>query len=116
MNFYSRYVSLCNKVGKSPSKVALEIGAAKATVNRWKNGSLPTDATAQKIADYFGVTVAYLKGEEEMPQSAEKPTDPRIGELTEEELDIIEDLRRLALADQDRVRRIIKSFSAPDEK
>ena len=116
MNFYSRYVSLCNQVGKSPSKVALEIGAAKATVNRWKNGSSPTDATVQKIADYFGVTVAYLKGEEEMPQNAEKPTNPRIGELSEDEIDLIADLRRLAEADHDTIRRMIKSFSSSGEK
>lgn len=72
---------MCNNVGKSPSKVALEIGAAKATVNRWKNGSMPTDATAQKIADYFDVTTAFLKGEEEQKES---PTTQTGGEALKE--------------------------------
>ena len=73
VNFYNNYVHLCNHIGKSPSKVAQEIGVAKATVNRWKNGSLPTDATAQKIADYFGITVEELHGIE-MSKNEESPT------------------------------------------
>ena len=65
MNFYDKYVELCNERGKSPSAVAIEIGLAKPTVNRWKNGSLPTDATLARIASYFGVSVAYLMGKED---------------------------------------------------
>lgn len=62
MNFYDNYISLCNQAGKSPSAVALEIGLTKPTVNRWKNGSTPTDATIRRVADYFGVSIASLKG------------------------------------------------------
>ena len=63
MNFYESFISLCNKVGKTPSRVVLEIGLSKPTVNRWKNGSTPTDATAMKVAEYFGVSVQDLIGE-----------------------------------------------------
>ena len=63
--FYDNYVRLCNSVCKSPSAVALEIGFKKSTVTRWKNGSNPTDATLQKIADYFGITVDALMGNEQ---------------------------------------------------
>ena len=63
MNFYERFVGLCNKVGKTPSRVAVEVGLSKPTVNRWKNGSTPTDATAMKIAEYFGVSIQELTGE-----------------------------------------------------
>lgn len=65
MNFYNRYVEMCNKIGKSPSAVAIEIGLSKPSVYRWKNGGFPTDATALKIASYFGVSVTYLLGKEE---------------------------------------------------
>lgn len=58
--FYDNYIRMCNSVNKSPSAVALEIGIAKPTVNRWKNGSRPTDATVQKIADYFSVSADSL--------------------------------------------------------
>ena len=60
MNFYHTFVDLCNSKGKAPSRVALDIGISKASVNRWKNGSMPSDATKQKIANYFGVSVASL--------------------------------------------------------
>ena len=63
MNFYERFVGLCNKVGKTPSRVAVEVGLSKPTVNRWKNGSTPTDATAMRIAEYFGVSIQELTGE-----------------------------------------------------
>lgn len=63
MNFYDNFLRLCNKVGKSPSKVLLEMGGTKSAVTRWKNGGMPTDATIQKIADYFGVQVSDLMGD-----------------------------------------------------
>ena len=63
--FYDNYVRLCNSVSKSPSAVALEIGIAKPTVSRWKDGGKPTDATALKVADYFGVPISELTEEKE---------------------------------------------------
>lgn len=63
--FYKNYLRLCNSVRKSPSAVALEIGIAKPTVSRWKDGGKPTDATALKVADYFGVPVSELTEEKE---------------------------------------------------
>lgn len=63
MVFYENYVKLCNSVGKSPSAVAVELKLGKPSVTRWKNGAEPRDATLQKIADHFGVTVEFLKGE-----------------------------------------------------
>lgn len=64
VNFYNNFIRLCNEAGKSPSKVALEIGTTKPSVTRWKNGSRPSDATLQKIADYFNVSTDYLLGVE----------------------------------------------------
>jgi transcriptional regulator with XRE-family HTH domain len=63
VNFYDNFVKLCNSVGKSPSRVVLDIGGTKSAVTRWKNGSNPTDATAMKIAEYFGVSMQELTGE-----------------------------------------------------
>lgn len=78
MNFYGRYVEMCNRIGKSPSAVAIEIGLSKPSVNRWKNGGSPTDATAQKIASYFGVSVGYLLGEEKEKKKPQCSTQSRI--------------------------------------
>ena len=71
MNFYENYVRLCNSVGKSPSAVAIELKLGKPSVSRWKSGTNPRTATLLKIADYFGVTVEYLKGEEAKKDPAE---------------------------------------------
>lgn len=71
MNFYDKYLEMCNKVGKAPSAVALEIGLSKPSVNRWKNGGMPTDATVSKLASYFGVSVTYLMGKEEKNPTTE---------------------------------------------
>lgn len=71
MAFYENYLRLCEKAGKTPSAAALEMGLSKPTVNRWKNGGGATDATALKVASYFGVTVEELTGEE--PKQKEKP-------------------------------------------
>ena len=60
--FYDNYIRLCNGIGKSPSAVAEEIGLKKATVTGWKRGSMPTDATLRKLADYFGISPEELTG------------------------------------------------------
>lgn len=65
--FYDNFVRLCNKINKSPSCVASEIGLSRASVSGWKNGKKPTDATVIKLADYFGVSVDYLLGNEKKP-------------------------------------------------
>ena len=62
--FYDEFIKLCNSISKSPTAVAKEIGFAGAHVNKWKNGSTPTDATIFKICDYFGLPYDYFSGEQ----------------------------------------------------
>lgn len=62
-SFYEKYLELCASVDKTPSGAALEMGLSKPTVNRWKKGGGITDATARKVAAYFGVPVDYLTGQ-----------------------------------------------------
>lgn len=42
----------------------------------WKKGHMPSDVTIKKIADYFGVSVEYLKDEEQknIPSNQQVPT------------------------------------------
>ncbi len=61
--FYSRFLEKCNEVNKTPSAVVVAIGLSKSAVTRWKAGNLPTDATIEKLADYFGVSSEWLSGE-----------------------------------------------------
>lgn len=49
--------------------VCSELGLSTAIATKWKNGSIPRDTTLLKIADYFGVSVEYFKGEPERAQA-----------------------------------------------
>ena len=82
MSFYSNFLSMCNSIEKTPSKVVTEVGLKKSAVTRWKAGGNPTDATAKKIADYFGVPVEGVAGEKENapPQRGGRALD---GEITD---------------------------------
>lgn len=92
MNFYDKYVELCNKIKKSPSAVAIEIGLSKPSVHRWKKGGNPTDATAAKLADYFGVPVTYLLGKEEQ----KNPTTEIDSGITKAKADLIKKVMQMS--------------------
>ena len=66
--FYDEYCKLCNKVGKSPSAVAMEMGFQKSSLSRWKHGMIPRRANLLKIAAYFDVDVSLF-------EEKEKPAD-----------------------------------------
>lgn len=62
--FWTNYYLLCKQIGKSPSAVAKEIGMkSTGTVSAWKKGRMPEMPTLERIAEYFGITVADLLGE-----------------------------------------------------
>lgn len=69
--FYDEFIKLCNSISKSPTAVAKEMGFAGAHVNKWKNGSTPTDATVFKICDYFNLPHDYFSTSEEEKAPAE---------------------------------------------
>ena len=62
--FYETFVELCKLRGVSPSAVAEAIGASRKAASGWKNGSVPRNATMLKLAEYFGVSVECMKGNE----------------------------------------------------
>ena len=85
--FYNNYVSLCNIKGLSPSAAAEAMGFKRSVVSRWSKGTQPRQATLQKIADYFGVTVEYLSGEAE--EQNKKPGQSNLAGLSEEKQQLI---------------------------
>lgn len=115
--FYDNYIRLCNSVNKTPSAVAVEMGISKTSVNRWKNGSYPTDATMLRIASYFGVTVeelskgklkentALLDGESDGKQK-ETPT-PDNGSERKDLDDLIERIKQSDDQTIEMIRRIV---------
>lgn len=99
--FYERFCELCIEHNTVPTEAAKSIGLSNAAQTGWKNGGKPRETTYRKLAQKFGVSVAYLKGEsdEKNPQSKndrgsknEIPTNQEIGrddDVTKELLDII---------------------------
>ncbi len=70
---YEIFVQLCKEQCVTSYRVSKATGISQAALSTWKTGSsVPRDSTLKKIADFFGVSLAYLKGEstERMPFSA----------------------------------------------
>lgn len=101
--FYDNYIRLCNSIGKAPSAVAIEIGISKPTVNRWKNGGSPTDATLQKIADYFGVPASDLLGKDKQKKPA-----PKKDELGYSDMELLDAYERADEATKKAIRLLLK--------
>lgn len=70
---YDNIISLCESRGIKGGKMCTDTGISKGLLTDLKMGrrSGVSAVTAQKIANYFGVSVGYLLGEEEQK---EKPT------------------------------------------
>lgn len=67
MTLYEKVQDLCKKEGFEISNLGDKLGIAisRGSISKWKNGAVPRASTVKAIADYFGVTVAYLMGKEE---------------------------------------------------
>lgn len=96
MTFYEKYVQLCNQVDKSPSAVAIELKLGKPSVSRWKTGSKPRDSSILKVANYFGVSPEWLKGETDDPSAGIKkglvPKDEAVGSAKQKLLALVDGL------------------------
>lgn len=69
--FKKIFTKLCNERGLAPSAVCELVGLSNSAYSKWDETSVPRTATLYRIAEYFNVSVAYLKGEED----AHIPTD-----------------------------------------
>ena len=107
--FYENFLKLANLKNKSPSAVALECGLKKSTVTKWKRGGNPTDATARRIADYFGVTIDYLmRGEAEAFENKKSPAPSGEAKLSDIEFALWGELRDLDDEDKEELLRDAK--------
>ena len=102
--FWTQYQALCQKAGKSPNGVAKELGLSSGTVTFWKNGKIPKSDTLKKIADFFGVTVDYLLGNEEKEKNLPSPAQS----LNETEAELVKAFRSAAPETQDAVLRVLQ--------
>ena len=97
--FWEIFLSLCYKRGVTPTHVVKEAKIAAGSVTKWKSGIMPRQPTIKKIADYFGVSVEYLLGNEKGPDTDAEPENgliicrngtKEIRHMTEEELAVFD--------------------------
>ena len=73
---YKNILFLCTQKGIKGGKMCTDLGISKGTLTDLKMGRRTgvSATTAQKIADYFGVTVGYLLGSEKK-ETEKAPTE-----------------------------------------
>lgn len=68
-----RIVDLTERYGTSGAFIARLCGKSRSLIAGWKDGkAAPTDSDLVAIADLYGVSVAYLRGEVDVPESSVK--------------------------------------------
>lgn len=70
--FWERFEQLCKKNGSKPNPVVKELGLSNSITTKWKNGAIPNGEILLKIADYFNVSIDYLMGRTDNPDSHKK--------------------------------------------
>lgn len=73
MTVYDRIKELAEKRKMTVSEVEQALGMGTNSLYAWKK-KIPNGASLEKAADYFGVTVDYLLGREEL-RNKKKPID-----------------------------------------
>ena len=118
MDLYDRIRELCDMRGVSFRKVERSIGIGHSSINRWHT-QMPKADTLQKVADYFGVSVAYLLGNEEKNEP-EYYIDPEVAQIAQElkdrpELKVLFDAsRNVKKEDIELVATMIRRMSGDD--
>lgn len=98
---YNNIKSLCDERGVKPGRMCVELGMSKSILTGLKNGTkknIQTD-TAQKIADYFGVTVdRVLVAEKETAAPKDDGLSPMESQLMEYVRALTDDQKKMLLA------------------
>lgn len=69
--------SLRKSKGLTQSELAHIIGISQNNYSYWENGKVKIDnASLQKLADFFNVSIDYILGREEKPSSSSQPDTP----------------------------------------
>lgn len=106
MCFMTCFASCAKKRGVSPTRATVEIGLSRTIGTKWKTtGATPQGETLSKIADYFGVSVDYLLGnepKEKTPAEADVTFDDftyamygEAKELTDEDKNMLLEMARM---------------------
>lgn len=65
MTLMDRIEELCAEKGIKRRQMEREAELGAGATTKWKQGMIPSQQSLKKVADFFGVSVAYLQGESE---------------------------------------------------
>lgn len=84
---YENIISLCNEANIKGGKMCVDLGISKSFMTKLKDGTKKNinSDTAQKIADYFGVSIDRVLSDEQK----EKPGQIPLAGLSEEKQQLI---------------------------
>lgn len=106
-NLYDTIIELCESRGIKGGKMCSDVGISKGLMTDLKMGRRTgvSAVTAQKIAAYFGVSVGYLLGEEEMGEKKEQPIE--VDGLSDKQKAIMLKVMQMSDAELDRVDKVL---------
>ena len=93
---YEKILYLCNQRGIKPGKICADTGLSRGMMTDLKMGRTKSLSakSAKIVADYFGVSVGYLIGEEDAETQKEQPA--ILGELSDDKIKLIKRLDHLS--------------------
>ena len=100
--FYDIVNNLCKERKTTITRMAEDIGLSNAAPTSWRKGSVPKLSTLEKIADYFDVSVDYLRGVE----TKKAPT--LSGEREYSDLELIDAVMRANDQQKEAIRLFLK--------
>lgn len=108
-NLYNTIMELCESKGIKGAKMCTEAGISKGLLTDLKMGRRTgvSAVTAQKIANYFDVTVGYLLGEEEKENPATNGDEVKI---PASKYDLLNDANKAFIDEM--IEKLIKAQSA----
>lgn len=95
--FWNSFIAICNDNNTTPTATVKALGISLGSVTKWKNGAQPNSTTLKKIADYFNVSVEYLKGETEQKENPLAQFSPEMVALVERIRKLSPDMAKKAL-------------------
>lgn len=113
MAFAQNFGYCLDQMGLSPYAFAQIIGVSNQGVLNWKKGvSIPYPKTQQKIANYFGITVEALMGDElpVLPPESAKKAPAAKGEGEAKLAQFVDGFMRLTPQQKDTVLALVKGF------
>lgn len=108
---YSIFEKLMSEAGETHYQVAKATGVSQSTLSDWKLGkTTPRNPTMKKIADHYGVSVSYLKGETTERTAKQKPASQETGGLTKEDIDLLIKIKTAPEAKKKAILELLKGW------